>query len=148
MLSSLKACLKALRQLLAERLGLATHRTLAANPPAPPAPSRTACDDPLCGVLELSYPREDEKHLQTQSVWIRVDTRKLMQRLCENPDIDLDALQGTPRAKPATETPALSPPLPCSEPAQSDWHEKVRLVTQAPPAAKRVGRRPPPPTHH
>ncbi len=140
MLSSLITLIQALCQTLARRLG----RRFAAPPSSSSAPAGSPgsrCEDPLCGVLELKFRRAMPKVFDTQSVWIRVDTDKLIARLLENPDINLDALQGVASHAPAGKT---------KETARGDWHGKVRQITQAPPApAVRTGqRRPPPPTWH
>ena len=131
MLSSLIAWLKALWPQGPER----------PTPPhaaAAPAPVCGRCEDPLCGVLELRYREESSANLNTQSVWIRVDTKKLMARILENPDIDLDALQGLSREAASREP--------------GNWHDKVRRISQAPPeGATRSGLRrrvPPPPSWH
>jgi hypothetical protein len=142
MLSSLIALLKALRLKLSERPAPVASEAPAADP-------RPRCEDPLCGVMEMSYRRDSDKGLETQSVWIRVDTRKLMERILENPDIDLDALQGIERRGSGLRG---TPPAAPAKPAPPQWHQKVQRIIQAPPSAAQAAaprrRIPPPPTHH
>lgn len=144
MLSSLIAFLKVLRQKLSECLAPATQQA--------PAPACPRCGDPLCGVMEMSYRRDSETGLQTQSVWIRVDTRKLLDRILENPDINLDALPAVERRGSGVRS---SPPPAAQvqpQPQPPAWHQKLQRVVQAPPAATQPGtlrrRIPPPPNYH
>lgn len=142
MLSSLIAFLKALRQKLSERLAPATQQA--------PAPACPRCGDPLCGVMEMSYRRDSETGLQTQSVWIRVDTSKLMERILENPDINLDTLHGVERrGRGLRSSPA---PAVAAQPQPPAWQQKLQRVVQAPPADIQPGairrRIPPPPNYH
>jgi hypothetical protein len=112
MLSSLLQLLKkALRRVtLAERArpteALRTEPALA--PSADPLP--------LFQGFEMDYWRDTSQGLQSQRLYVRVDTRELMRRLSANPDINLDVLADCgPPTEPAFEV--------------SDWHRKVRRVT-------------------
>jgi hypothetical protein len=122
MLSSLLQRLKnALRRLVPAQRPAAVE-----TPRTEPALDSTRPDSrSLVGGFEMDYWRDSPQGLQSQRLWVRVDTRELMARLCNNPDINLDAL--------SDEGPPTQPDF---EP--SDWHRKVRHVIRTPP----------PPTRH
>lgn len=120
MLSSLLKLLKqALRRVVRARRP-APIPTLRQEPALalPPADPR-----PLVQGFEMDYWRDSPQGLQSQRLWVRVDTRELMARLCNNPDIDLDAL--------SDEGPPTQPDF-----EVSDWHRKIRHVTQKTPPTR------------